>query len=639
MCRIVGLRDFRFNDQYDLSSVIESMRDTMQHGGPDDSGIYINQQNAVAVGHRRLSILDLSMLGHQPMQFENLSICYNGEVYNFKTIRNNLLRKGYTFDSDSDTEVILKAFHCWGKNAVSQFRGMWAFSIWDEKEKTLTLCRDRMGVKPLYWYYNDGLFLYASELKAFHKHPKFVKSVDIQGLSLFFQYNNITAPHTIFENTYKLLPGHFLTLSKQGDITVEPYWRAIDYVLANKPNQYLTNETEAIEELEAILTDSFMLRLVADVPVGVFLSGGIDSSLVTALIQKNISRPLRTFTIGFHENGFDEAKQAKKIATHLGTDHTEFYCSSSDAYSVIKKLPFMYDEPFGDSSAIPTYLVSQMAREHVTVALSADGGDELFGGYPRYVTVANRMVRLQKILRMRSILRYGSNSVCKLATSINNHYDIISPNWHRISSLADAMNRVFESGHLLHIYDLSNRYFSQSELVSLGCQKVIGRMNKFNLQEMRSLPVFTQMMLIDLGTCLADDVLVKVDRATMNVALEGREPFLDNKLVEYALNMPIAHKCGKSTKYLLRRVLSKYLPEDVANAPKKGFEIPIHEWFKKELKDLYLEYLAPSRIKRHGLLNERTVEKYLDAYFAGKPVNPHMVWMIFIFQQWAEEWL
>ena len=615
------------------------MRDTMQHGGPDDSGIYIDQPNAVAVGHRRLSILDLSVLGHQPMQFENLSICYNGEVYNYRTIRKDLLEKGYIFDSDSDTEVILKSFHCWGIDAISRFRGMWAFSIWDENKKTITLCRDRMGVKPLYWYHKDGLFLYASELKAFHQHPKFRKSVDMQGLSLYFQYNNITAPHTIFENTYKLLPGHFLTLTKDGEISVKPYWKAIDYVLMKEQNEPLINENDVVDELEEILTDSFMLRLVADVPVGVFLSGGIDSSLVTALIQKNLSRPVRTFTIGFHENGFDEANQAKKISAHLGTEHTEFYCSLKDAFSVIKKLPFLYDEPFGDSSSIPTYLVSKLAREHVTVALSADGGDELFGGYPRYITLSNRMSQLERFLKFRSSFDYGLNSLNQLTYWINNHFNITSPNWQSISSSVDALNRVFNTGNLLHMYDLSNRYFSRNELVALGIKKQISRMDKFDLEDIKFLSLATQMMLIDLETCLADDVLVKVDRATMHVALEGREPFLDNKLVEYALQMPVSYKCGKSTKYILRRVLSRYLPNDIVNAPKKGFEIPLHNWFTKELKNLYVTYLAPSRIKRHGLLNEQTIKYYLDAYIAGKPVSPNKMWLLFTFQQWAEKWL
>ncbi|MFC1671456.1 asparagine synthase (glutamine-hydrolyzing) [Spirochaetota bacterium] len=386
MCRITGFIDPNYNGSYKIEKTAVSMRDTMIYGGPDDGGLHFDKNIGLALCHRRLSIIDLSNLGHQPMEFDNLVITFNGEVYNFKDIREDLEKEGYKFESNSDTEVVLKAFHRWGIKCVHKFRGMWAFAIWNKTEKEIILCRDRVGVKPLYWYYKDSLFMFSSELKAFHQHPKFHKEIDELSLSLFFQYGYINAPHSIFKNTYKLEPGHFL-IFKNGNIKKEKYWTLEDYFNkgADERDKWLKKgENEVADELEHILTKSFKLRMVSDVPVGVFLSGGIDSSLVTALLQKEFTTPLKTFTIGFHEKKYNEAEWAKKVSMHLGTDHTELYCTPKEAYNVIPKLPELYDEPFGDSSAIPTLLVSQLAKRDVKVSLSADGGDEQFYGYERY---------------------------------------------------------------------------------------------------------------------------------------------------------------------------------------------------------------------------------------------------------------
>jgi asparagine synthase (glutamine-hydrolysing) len=369
------------------------MRDTLVHGGPDDAGIFIDKDFPVALGHRRLSILDLSSLGHQPMDFENLVITYNGEVYNFKEIRKELEKEGYKFISNSDTEVILKAFHRWGFSAVHKFRGMFASALWDKKDKRLILCRDRIGVKPLYYYYKNGLFMFASELKAFHKHPKFEKRLNLTGLSLYLKYGYIPAPYSIFENVYKLKPGHFLVLDQKGNIEEFPYWKVEDYFLKGKEEKdkwLKRSEEELAQELEEILTESFKLRLVSDVPVGMFLSGGIDSSTVCALLSKEGIK-LKTFTIGFYEKEYSEAGYAKKVAEYLGTEHTELYFTPKEAFEIIPKLPEIYDEPFGDSSAIPTYLVSRLARSQVKVSLSADGGDEQFCGYTRYWVISDRL--------------------------------------------------------------------------------------------------------------------------------------------------------------------------------------------------------------------------------------------------------
>ena len=382
MCGIVG---FCSNYKRTDVEVLTSMRDALTHRGPDDMGTYIDTENNVGLAHRRLSILDLSPLGHQPMSNEKGSIwvTYNGEIYNYKEVREELIRIGYTFKSNSDTEVLIKAFEQWGIECINKFIGMFAIAVWDKRTKKLYLIRDRVGVKPLYYYRKNGVFLFGSELKALMKHPDFHKEIDYNILPLYLRYGFISSPHTIFKNTFKIRPGHYLCVSNNS-ITEVKYWDIADYYNAVPLNK---SEDEVAEELEDILIDSFKYRLISDVPVGVFLSGGIDSTIVTTLLQKNIDTKLKTFTIGFIEDRFNEAESAKKIAKFLGTDHTEYYLSEKDALEIIHKLPDIYDEPFGDQSGIPTYLVSKLARRDVTVALSADGGDELFCGYRRYRSI------------------------------------------------------------------------------------------------------------------------------------------------------------------------------------------------------------------------------------------------------------
>jgi len=348
MCRITGFWDFTYKGDYPIEKILLQMRDTLIHGGPDDGGIYTEPQIGLALGHRRLSILDLSPLGHQLMEFENLVITYNGEVYNYKKIRKELENLGYTFKSNTDTEVVLKAFHKWGINAIHKFRGMFAFAIWDKRNKKLTLVRDRVGVKPLYWYYKDGLFMFASELKPFHKHPKFHKELDFEALTLYLQYGYITAPYSIFKYTYKLLPGHYLEIDHKGNIKITPYWEPEKFLLKGleeKDKWLQKSEEEITKELEELLSESFKLRMVADVPVGVFLSGGIDSSLVTALLTKE-GYKLKTFTIGFYERDYNEAHYAKQVANHLGTEHHELYCTLGilNPNEVVKLLKLYLEE-------------------------------------------------------------------------------------------------------------------------------------------------------------------------------------------------------------------------------------------------------------------------------------------------------
>src|SRR3989337_1864962 len=435
MCGIVGLCSL--NKRTD-KTVLTSMRDALTHRGPDDAGIYFDQECNVGLGHRRLSVLDLSSFGHQPMSNDNGSIwiTYNGEVYNYREIREELIKKGYNFKSDSDTEVVIKAYEEWGIDCVHKFIGMFALAIWDRREKKLYLLRDRVGVKPLYYYYKDGLFLFASELKALMKHPDFSKEVNYSVLSIYLRYGYIPAPFTIFQNTYKLKPGHYLCFSNN-DVRELKYWDIVDFYLQEPIN---TSEDEVVEELENLLIDSFKYRLVSDVPVGVFLSGGIDSSTLTALLQKNISTQLKTFSIGFYDDRFDEAKWSKKIANYLETDHTEYYLSVKEAFSIIEKLPEIYDEPFGDSSGIPTYLVSRLARQDVTVTLSADGGDELFCGYNHYRSIIylNRLfLRIPKYIRDLIIEAIYTISPIRV-DSINRAFMPIIP---RIKNLRDKYEK------------------------------------------------------------------------------------------------------------------------------------------------------------------------------------------------------
>ncbi len=644
MCRIVGFWDLKFKDQYDLEKTTTEMRDTLSHGGPDDCGLYVEKETGFALGHRRLSILDLSPAGRQPMEFDGLVIVYNGEVYNFGEIRKELEKEGYEFFSNTDTEVILKAFHRWGTECVHRFRGMFAFAIWNRHKKELVLCRDRIGVKPLYWYYKDGLFMFASELKAFHKHPEFSKELNFQALSLYLQYAYIPAPFSIFKNTHKVKQGHFLIVKLEGNsfgIREIPYWDPVDIYrkgVERRKELERMSEDDMARELEEILTESFKLRLVSDVPVGVFLSGGIDSSTVTAILQKESTSPVKTFTIGFYEKDYNEAEWAKKVAKHLGTDHHELYCTPREAFEIIPKLPEIYDEPFGDSSAIPTYLVSRFAREHVKVALSADGGDEQFYGYTRYWRTENLVKRFNEIPKplfglisflVRSVSADTAFRIYQTVNFILPKYTNFRDKWLKLSNLLEQ-----KTPH--RQYDTSLRYFLEEDIFTMGIKtEGISLMDVFSENTIKDFKDF--MMLFDMKTYLPDDILVKVDRASMSVALEAREPFLDRDILEYTILIPssLKYKNGVS-KYILRKILYKYVPKEFLERPKQGFSVPIYEWFKSELKDLYLTYLSYERIKREGIFNPSYVDEMLKRYFDDKGVNHTKLWLIFIFEVWLE---
>lgn len=638
MCRIVGFKDYRYQAGYGLGNTVEAMRDTLIHGGPDDAGIF--EYGNVAFGHRRLSILDLSSLGHQPMTFEKLIITYNGEVYNFKEVRKELEDSGYGFQSDSDTEVILKSFHKWGKKAVHKFRGMFAFAIYDLEKEQIVLCRDRAGVKPLYWYFQDGLFMFASELKAFHQHPGFQKELNHDSLSLFLNHGYIKAPHTIFKNTYKLEPGTILTIDGDQKIEIERYWDIRDYYeegFENLAHGQKRQDEDVIAELETVLQESFDLRMVSDVPVGVFLSGGIDSSLLTALLQKKSSVPIKTFTIGFEENDYNEADDARKIAAHLGTDHSELYCTPKEAFDIVPRIADVLDEPMGDTSIIPTLLVSKMARNEVKVALSADGGDELFCGYTRFWYHGNRVRNLENMPFRKMLANILSTIDPKRVSDIYKKLSWFLPAYPNVRDKYAKLIEVLQAEDAVGVYSKSEQCFLSKDIKALG---LVPGADQYAGMDRLNGDVLSLFMYLDTKTYLPDDILMKVDRATMSVALEGREPFLDHKIMEFAAKMPMDLKYRDGTsKYALKKILYNYLPKDLIEKPKRGFSVPVFEWFKTDLKTVYQDVLSEDRIKADALFDYREVNDLLSAYFNDEGVNHNKLWNLFVFQQWKEKYL
>ncbi len=521
------------------------MTETLCHRGPDDSDTYIDKDCGIGMGHTRLSIIDLSSKGRQPMSNDagNITASYNGEIYNYREIREELTQKGHSFTSESDTEVAVKAYEEWGMDCLRRFIGMFALAIWDARSKTLFLARDRAGVKPLYYYKENGLFLFASELKSIMKHPEFPKRTNKSGLSLFFRYGYIRSPHTIFENTFKLEPGHYMSIRK-GEVSKHRYWNMADFYNAAPHHG---SEREITEELENILVDSFKYRLVSDVPVGLFLSGGVDSSIVAALLQKNISAPIKSFTIGFKEEKYNEAHHAKKIAQYLGTSHTEHYVSQDDALEIVEKLPSIYDEPFADNSAIPTYLVSKIARNHVKVALSADGGDELFCGYNHYASYLDKVIAFEKLPKF---LRGAAGAGLSILTPerFGNITDLTGVN--RLKRLKQKYARrrrilmCIRSNRMAGMFRHVHGRWEPEEIAD-----ILGEDSEFDddtfSEQFRAVEkngLLTRMLAADFGVWLPDDILAKVDRATMSVGLESREPLLDHRIMEFAAKIPAEYK-------------------------------------------------------------------------------------------------
>lgn len=628
MCRITGFWDFNYRGDYDLDDVLTKMRDSLKHGGPDDAGNYIEKDNGLALANRRLSILDLSPLGHQPMidDKNEIVVVFNGEIYNFEEIKKELINLGYRFKSNSDTEVIIYAYKEWGLNCLQKFRGMFAIAIWDKREKKLILIRDRMGVKPLYYYFKDGLFMFASETRAFLKHPKFKKEISKDGLFLFFRYGYIFYPYSIWQNVWKLEPGGYLIIDKNQNIQKNKYWdleKIYEKYFDNEKKKF--DENELINQLEDILVEAFKLRLVSDVPVGIFLSGGIDSSTVTTILQKHSSQPLKTFTIGFYEKDYDESQWAKKIAEYLGTDHTEMFCSVNEALEIIPQLPEIYDEPFGDSSAIPTHLVSRIARTKVKVILSGDGGDEFFGGYDKYWVY-------KMFLKFPFIFNKNFSWLFKIILEIKQEDPYRIEKFIKLLHKKTAIEKFsyISSCFLDDYYDLIKEDFQIKDEIDFQIEN----------KELLNLPPVAQWMLIDSKYYLSEDILTKVDRASIAVALETREPLLDHKILEFVAPLPLKYKFRKNSgKKILKKLLARHLPRELFERPKHGFGIPQFEWLKRDLKNLVEEVFSEKAIERTGILNCEYVKKIKNQFYENKLKNHFKIWYIFIFQLWAERWL
>ncbi len=621
MCGIVG---FNYQD----STKLESMLQSIQHRGPDDSGTY--EDSDISLGHARLSILDLSSHGHQPMSYEHLEMVFNGEVYNFMEIRRELEADGYSFVSNSDSEVVLKSFHKWGIKAVDRFIGMFAFAIYDKDQRVLYLFRDRVGVKPLYYYFDGDELIFASEIRAI----KAIKSdldIDREALKEYMQYEYISSGKAIYKGCKRVTPGSYLTYKVDTkELKEESYWSIIPFLEMPKFDK---SEEELVDELEALLIDSFKYRMVSDVPVGVFLSGGVDSSLVAAILQKHYGN-IHTFTIGFKEAGYDEAPYAKAIAEHIGTTHTEKYISADEAADILKKFVDINDEPFGDASGIPTTLVCQVAKDNgMKVVLSADGGDEIFCGYKRYWFTYDKGEKLFKIpLFLRETL----------AKTLN----IIGPKpFKPFFKLKDFENKFYQALSVMRakdwreLYEVMIRSTKDFEIIKLmdGGPIVL---NEPTFKVGENIHPIQGMMTWDYHRYMVDDILVKVDRATMYNSIEGREPLLDHRIAEFMARVPfeLKYKDGTS-KYLLRKVLYRYVPKELIERPKMGFAIPMFEWFSQDLKALLLKYLSKEKIEQSGVFHYEAIADDMRRLESGEHVNIDKLWLILVYQMWYDKYM
>jgi asparagine synthase (glutamine-hydrolysing) len=636
MCGIAGIVDFQSQVK---SELLQAMINSMHHRGPDDSGIYLHNSHNYSLGlcHVRLSIIDLSSHGHQPFLLEDgkLACTFNGEIYNYQEIRKELESLGYSFRTATDTEVLLQAFHAWKTDCLHRLRGMFAFAIFDARDNKLFVVRDRPGIKPLYVYSSNDRIIFGSELKPFFTHEKFKRDIDPDAVSLYLQYGYIPYPYSIFKNTQKVSPGHFLEVDlNTGRMKQEAYWAAIEAY--NQPKFDFGHE-ELVQSLESTLKESFQYRMVSDVPVGVFLSGGYDSTAVTAILQADRTTPIKTFTIGFHEKEFDEAPYAREVAERLGTHHHELYCSHSSALDILPKIPIYYDEPFGDSSALPTMLVSHFAKQHVKVALSADGADEVFGGYGKYFTSLKYYSFTQRFPRF-------------IRPIISKLMDLVSPGaipilgkQYNFPTRYEKLRDILISSSPVKAMEILSQMFTCTEVNKLMCNLPRLDMNTAFTNEKflnSTCGMVDRMLCIDYLTYMNDDILHKVDRATMSVSLEGREPFLDHKLLEFVARLPEHYKLnGAVGKAVLKEIVHKYVPPEIMARPKKGFAVPLASWFRGPLRELLRDTLCPEALGKHGLFDIIEVQSLLNAFYSGIPINPRKLWFLLMFQMWHDKWI
>lgn len=633
MCGIAGFIDYgRKSELADL----QLMNEQLNHRGPDSSGLELfNLDNAnVGLGHKRLSIIEVSPLGHQPMFFDDLWITFNGEIFNYLAIKEELLAFEHHFLSDSDTEVILHAYRQWGVACVDKFVGMFSFVLYDAKNREMICVRDRAGIKPFFYYRKNGLFLFSSELKSLCSHRGFKKEINLEAVGAFMQYGNVPTPHCIFNDTHKLQPGHFLKISIENDeVEVFKYWDVYDAY--NKPKLDISFN-EAKEETTRILRTAFNHRMVSDVPLGLFLSGGYDSTALTAILQDHSGRKLRTFTMGVPDIGLDESKFAKNISNHLGTDHTQFECTEGDALEIISQLPYYYDEPFGDPSAIPTMLLCKLTRQHVTVALSADGGDEVFAGYNRYEYVMKFGGTIKQIP---AIFRVGLANLMDFLPAKNlSALKARSNYYHRYEKVKSFLRDPSPA----NVMQSLGRQYDQRQVNQLLIDGV-DVLKTAHLSGALQQPYFSPlayMMAIDYQSYLMDDVLQKVDRASMAFSLEAREPFVDHNIIEWVAQLPDSFKYNAGVKkHILKEIVHDYIPKPIMDRPKMGFAIPIESWLSTSLKSSVMYYLGDDHVSRQGIFRLSFVRELKSEFYSGKKEYAFKIWYLLMFQMWYEKWM
>lgn len=647
MCGIAGFLENQPGDLSGRHEILAKMAQTLAHRGPDAEGMWQTADGRVNIAHRRLSIVDLSETGSQPMRTPDARyiLSYNGEIYNAHALRSELAQLGWVFRGTSDTEVLLYALAHWGVEAtLPRLNGMFAFALWDEGTRELWLARDRFGEKPLFYAWQNGVFFFGSELKAFAPHPSFRREINREALSQFLRFNYVPWPLCIFRDAWKLGPGHCLRVKLgQTPGAARPYWRLADTIAQRQLLRVDADDPQLIDELDRMLRRSVGARMVADVPLGAFLSGGIDSSTIVALMQAQSSRPIKTFTIGFWEAAYNEAEDAGRVARHLGTEHYEIYLSLRECMEAIELIPKFYDEPFADSSQIPTALISQFTRRHVTVALSGDAGDEMFGGYNRYFWSSRVWPKLS---------RMPVNLRRQLALGIQSYSPAYWDRWFALSNaITPSRLHVRGGGEKLHKLAMAMDAKSADELYR---GFVAQWRTPSDVLTTASDPTFfsseipaspdglndiEQMMYWDAMTYLPSDILCKVDRASMASGLEARVPFLDNELVAFAWSLPLEVKIrGGVGKWPLRRLLSRYIPPEMFERPKTGFGIPIGDWMRGLLRDWTDSMLSESRLRADGFFKPEVVRQQWNEHLSGKYNRQHSLWSILMFQSWHSKW-
>ncbi len=649
MCGICGFfNPHHLTSNEWMQSVSHQMTDALVHRGPDDVGIWTDPKAGVAMGHRRLSIQDLSSEGHQPMTSacRRFVMSYNGEIYNFQIMRKTLERDGFQFRGHSDTEVLLGAITEWGlEKTLEQIIGMFAIAIWDREREALTLVRDPVGKKPLYYGWCHNTFLFGSELKALRTHPEFDAPIDPNALGLFIKYSWVPTPFCIYQGIRKLPPGHLITINSKSALEnsiPRSYWSARTVAENGERMPFTGSLEDGTDALEKLLQHVVSCRMIADVSLGALLSGGFDSTMVVAMMQAISPRPIKTFSIGFWESQYNEAQHAQEIARHLGTDHTELYISPKDAQAVIPELPKIYDEPFADSSQIPTVLLSRLARQNVQVALSGDGGDELFAGYTKYPECLKRWKTWgDRPLWLRRRMAEGMTSIGKTSWNLlgaprNSPTDEI-PQWQKFFGRVEKKSRWIAATSPVNLVALRHaRCRRIQDYVLHAKEKKCLLTNPKDWAEVSN-PV-QGMMHLDFVTFLTDDILVKVDRASMSVGLEVRCPLLDTRLVEFAWSLPLSMRLqGNKGKIILRNVLKRYVPPELTERPKKGFAVPVSEWIKGPLRDWAEHLLDKTRIRDQGLLEPETVHRAWQQHLSGWQDYDTLLWSLLMFQAWHEE--